>query len=416
MKTRIFLLFLFVLLVANLLPQRQLERELSNSKNPDELVSLSETIPFNEAIALLSKISESTTGKQIISRANLNSPIGIEIANMLYDKALSIIVKYNGLIYEETENSIIVLKPGGTASIIKKDEAADYASLDAREVKISAVFFELDVNEAKNLGLDWKLILAGNGVSINSELITSGKSAEDEASSTGNLFNIKSAADFNVGNLYGRATALFNTFESNGLGEVIASPNIVVRNKQQGNIQVGADFSILTKDFAGNTIEKFYPTGTMITVTPTVLEEDGISYILLDLQVERSSFLGGATSTQVKKTTAQTKVLSLNGEENVIGGLFTNEEAYSRSGIPILKDLPWWFFGIRYLTGSDSKTISKKELVILYKVELLPTLRERFNDPIVNKELIKKERDLHNERLENFRLKSGAEEKTQDFK
>ncbi len=71
----------------------------------------------------------------------------------------------------------------------------------------------------------------------------------------------------------------------------------------------------------------------------------------------------------------------LNGEETVIGGLFLNEETKVRTGIPFLKDLPWWVFGIRYLTGSDDIRVNKKELVILIKTELVPTLKERVSKP-----------------------------------
>jgi type IV pilus assembly protein PilQ len=71
----------------------------------------------------------------------------------------------------------------------------------------------------------------------------------------------------------------------------------------------------------------------------------------------------------------------LNGEQTVIGGLFVNDETTVRNGIPILKDLPWWVFGLRYLFGSDSKAITKKELVICIKAELVPTLKERLTTP-----------------------------------
>ena len=100
--------------------------------------------------------------------------------------------------------------------------------------------------------------------------------------------------------------------------------------------------------------------------------------------VERSSFILNERSTEIKKSTATTQVLNLNGEESILGGLFVNEETIVRNGIPFLKDLPWWVFGIRYLTGSDQTIARKKELVILLKTELLPTLKERLENPIIN--------------------------------
>jgi general secretion pathway protein D len=84
--------------------------------------------------------------------------------------------------------------------------------------------------------------------------------------------------------------------------------------------------------------------------------------------------------------------LLLNGEQTVIGGLFVNDETTVRNGIPILKDLPWWVFGLRYLFGSDSKEIAKKELVILIKADLVPTLKERLATP-QPASLLEKERE-----------------------
>jgi type IV pilus assembly protein PilQ len=80
--------------------------------------------------------------------------------------------------------------------------------------------------------------------------------------------------------------------------------------------------------------------------------------------------------------------------------LFVNEEAKIRNGIPILKDLPWWVLGIRYLTGSDEIVIRKKELVILLKAELLENLSIRSQFPPVtdplNEEIIRRNNIIKN--------------------
>jgi type II secretory pathway component GspD/PulD (secretin) len=49
-----------------------------------------------------------------------------------------------------------------------------------------------------------------------------------------------------------------------------------------------------------------------------------------------------------------------------------------RTGVPFLKDLPWYVFGLRYLFGYDKDQDTKKELVILMKADLVPTLQERI--------------------------------------
>ncbi len=379
MKTLLYSLLIIFMFIGNVFPQKYWERRLKDYNNPDELVTLSQSLPFNEAIALLSKVSESTTGKRVVSTFNSDNPIGIEIESMPYDKALFMIIQYAGLVMEEKEDVIIVKRL--QSEEVKPEDT--YASVNSREVKISAVFFEVNVAEAKKVGVDWRFLLSQNGLNLGTELVTEPQKTTVETLIP-NKFDLSAAGDFNLGSFYGQATAVFRFFEDNSLGEIIASPNITVRDKKQGRIQVGSDFSVRTRDFAGNTVEKFFPTGTIIEVTPHVYNENGIDYVLLNILVERSSFSLNDQTTEIKKTNASTQVLMLNGEETILGGLFINEETQIRNGIPFLKDLPWWVFGIRYLTGSDATTITKKELVILLKTELVPTLQERITNPISN--------------------------------
>ncbi len=378
MKNFTIYLVLSLFLVIQVFPQKYWERRFKTYQNPDELVTMSENLPFSQAMELLSKVSESTTGRRIVSTIQKDDPIGIEIDNMPYDKALIIIVQYAGLQFE-TKEDVIVVKRGNE---VKQELTPEtYASINTREVKISAVFFEVDVQEAKSIGISWEFLLSGEDNTVGGLIRTETESGSATETGLQPDFNLGITSDFDVGGFFGEATAVFKFFEDEGIGEIIASPNITVRDRNKGNIQIGSDFSVRTRDFAGNTIEKFFPTGTIINVTPYIHEEEGIDYVLLDIAVERSSFTQTETTTEIKKTTAATQVLMLDGEETILGGLFINEETIVRNGIPFLKDLPWWVFGIRYLTGSDETIIRKKELVILLKAELVPTLKERFENP-----------------------------------
>lgn len=388
--------------------QQYLERQFKGYVNPDELVTLSSNLPFDNALALLSKVSESMKGKRIVSTYQSAEPIGIEIENMQYEKALVVLVQFKGLIYEEKEDVIIVKKRGEK---IDNRTADNYVSVDGREVKISAVFFEMDVNEAKKRGVDWKLMFEGKGLDLGGLLGVDRTKTQTQGTTTVQepTFDVGVAGDFNVGNFFGEATAIFKFFESENIGEVISSPNIVVRDGRLGKIQVGSDISIKQKDFAGNVIENFFSTGTIINVTPHVISEDGIDYILLKIIVERSSFVPDPTTTIINKTQASTEVVMLNGEETVIGGLFVNDEVKGRTGVPFLKDLPWYVFGLRYIFGREETTLLKKELVILLKVELVPTLKDRLAGTTSANPLrdeILKQRDKI--RMHQFNLMQGS--------
>ena len=377
MKNLFITIVLSAFISVTVFSQQYLERQFKGYVNPDELVTLSSNLPFDQAIELLSKVSESMKGKRIVSTFQSNEPIGIEIENMQYEKALVVIVQFKGLMFEEKEDVIIVKKKGEK---VENRNADNYVSADSREVKISAVFFEMDVNEARKRGIDWKVISSGKGIDLGALLGVDKTKTQTEGSTTAQepTFDIGVASDFNLGNFFGEVTAIFKLFENQSLGEIISSPNIVVRDGRQGRIQVGSDISIKQKDFAGNIVENFFSTGTIINVTPYVITEEGMDYVLLKINAERSSFVPDPVTTIINKTQASTEVVMLNGEETVIGGLFVNDEATVRSGVPILKDLPWYVFGLRYIFGREEVSIIKKELVILLKVELLPTLKERL--------------------------------------
>jgi general secretion pathway protein D len=375
MKTIITSIILALFIALPAFSQQYLENDLKEYTNPNELVTLSADLPFNKAISLLSKVSETTSGKKIVSTVDSDSPIGVEIQNMRYDKALVIITQMAGLVFDDKDNVIVIKRKNEET---EKRSPDTYASVNVREVKISAVFFEVDDQAAKERGMNWKAMLSGKGwglLGISGDSIGMGSSLGGSKTAS-----IGGYGSFSSGSFFGQATAVFKFFESQNIGEIIASPNIAVRDGQKGRIQVGQDISIKQRDFAGNVVEKFFSTGSIVDVTPYVYREDGVDYMLLNIDVERSSYVPDPTGTGptiINKTQASTQIVMLNDEETVIGGLFVNEEQKTRSGVPFLKDLPWWFFGLRYIFGSDQITTSKKELVILLKTELIPTLKER---------------------------------------
>lgn len=392
---RISKVFLLIFLSISLHAQVNFEKDLTDFTNPEELVTLSQAIPFNEAIDVLSTVSEKLTGKKIVSHANVSTPIGIEITNMPYWKALIIITQYNDLAYEERESVIVVKSKLDGSSDLSDDIFAD---VDSREVNISAVLFEANITELKEQGINWEFLFAQDGIELGSSLVTFGEEQEQQTQTSQLVeatpeFLLETASDFTTGNWNGSAKAAFKFFETNGLGEIISRPTVTVRDKKKGRIQIGSDISIKQRDFAGNVIDVFYSTGTIIEVTPYIYDDDGLTYMLLQIDVERSSAQPGVVSTEIRKTKATTELLMLDGEQSVIGGLLVNEEIEVRRGIPFLKDLPWWVLGIRYLTGYDETQVIQKEVIILIEADLVKSLKERIAEKQHNKYFEEKQRN-----------------------
>ncbi|MBI9071872.1 MAG: type II and III secretion system protein [Melioribacteraceae bacterium] len=413
---------LILLMALTALPvygQKHIEKQLKGYSNPEELVTLSETIAFDKAVMILSQVSENLTGKKILSTANFTDPIGIAIDKMPYMRALTTIVKYNNLEYSHSPTSIIVqnkkeLEPGGGKDL----KPGEYASINEREVRISTVFFELNVSELRERGFNWDWSLSTDGIKIGSELLSFGELSEEQQSSSASgsqqmerspEFKLNTQSEFTMGEFSGEANATIKFFEDNNFGEIIAHPSITVKDGSEGFIQIGTDISIKQQDFSGNITDKFISTGTIVKVTPRVFNEDEIDYVFLNLDVERSSGQPGAISTQINKTKAQSEVLMLNGEETVIGGLYLTEESSETRGVPLLKDLPWWVFGLKYLFGYESVNILKREVVILIKAEIIPSIKER----IANKKeelLIQKQHEFNEENIKKYSIKNQDNE------
>ncbi len=418
MKTLSLTILITFILAAQIFSQSYLEKTLGY-QNPDELVTLSSKLTFNQAIDLLSNVSQKITGKEIVSTVQIDSAIGIEIKSMNYYKAMVVLVKMAGLVYQEKPDVIIIKKPDVLDQQRTKD---NFVPANAREVKISAVFFEIDVNKEKQLGVNWQTLFSREGVTLGGNLLSfqqgqsnsstggtgtggtgTGSTGTSGTSSTQQTqdFNLNVTSNYSIGGFDAQTSAVFRFFENEGAGDIIASPNVTVLDGTEAKLQDGQDISYNTRDFSGNIVQKFYSTGNIVTVTPYVITDEGIKYILLNIHVERSSFVPNQTNTIINKTSADTRIVLLNNEETVIGGMFFDQTTKSRDGIPILKDLPWWFFGLRYLFGYDDNITSKKELVILIRANLVPTLKERLEGERPANAL-QQELQLERERMHNY--------------
>jgi general secretion pathway protein D len=377
----------------------QERREIREFTPPDAIVSMERQLGFDRAIAELNEISKQYTGKILIDPQRRNGEIGVHIEAMHWRDALERILRHNNLWYDEREDHFLIMShPDVAERDPERPFDPDRPTLRSREVNISAVFFEVSHSKMRESGVRWNFLRTDDNFGEISAGVGTGRlpnpvgqireegivSREDRSGEIG-IAPTWSFADLNL---------LMRLFEETDIGEVIASPEVTVRSGQTGRIQVGEDISIKQRDFAGNIIDRFISTGTIIDVTPEVIVEDGIPFIALEIAAERSTGTPGVISTVIAKAEAETRVILLDGEETVIGGLYVTEERVLREGVPLLKDLPWWFFGLKYLFGYNRIERDKQELIILLRANLVPTLEERI--------AAKRDRHLLQERRQHY--------------
>jgi len=396
--------------------QTGLPRELRKAyASSEEIVSFSQSTSFSDALETLNDLSKKFMNKIIVDPEEHGGAIGIDINRVHWLTALELILRNNDLWYEQHEDYIKIVTPSEGTDNLSAEERSALKQFEQRDVVISAVFFEADVSKLREAGMSW-LYKRGKGVGLDIQNNSSG--SLDVGTQSGNsggnnqsgggqgggkLFQVKISPDLSFADI----TATFDALESDNIGNVISRPQVTVGSGEEGRIQVGSDIAITVQDFAGNSVTQFFSTGSIIKVKPEVIQYDSINFISMRLEIERSNSNQSADGgLEIKKSKANTSVMLLDGEETIIGGLYVTEDRSSRSGIPLLKDLPWWFFGLKYVFGFESKSMVKKELLILIRAELLPTLEDRFRakvEGLEEKNLLQKLRESELRKMKHYR-------------
>ncbi|MEQ9103159.1 MAG: type II and III secretion system protein [Rhodothermales bacterium] len=414
MRTPANLLSFALILLALLIPGRAAaqdaaERMIRTYVPEDQLVSFLPSTPFNTFVEFVNPIFRRVTGKEVIDVEMRNQPIGISISTMHFLDALELVLKYNNLQYRETERYFMIqevpVQPqirdsGAVASAAGAvPTSVSLANLDSRQIEINAVLFEVNHTKARESGMDWSLIFGSTGGTSGGASAGAGggggASASGDASAGGVNFSLKTEKLFSSFEdiitspseiKFSDLNRLFRLAEAQGFGETVASPSVTVQSGVAGDIQIGSDVPVQTRDFSGNTVTELFKTGIIVNVTPTLITEaladtlgsPTVDFLHLAIQVEKSGSRPSAAGPVIDRSSANTQVVLLDGEQTVIGGLFSTDETISRSGIPLLKDLPGWFFGLRYVFGKSQRQVTQKELVIAIEARIVDPVRSRY--------------------------------------
>ncbi|NBC27699.1 MAG: hypothetical protein GVY08_12615 [Bacteroidetes bacterium] len=428
MLKKLLLTAIFVLGVAEIGFSQASDEIPREYTNPEEMISFDRRTPYVDAIEVLTNYAQKFDDRFIIDQSGESGPIGVSLPPMHWKDALNYILRVKDLVALESDDVIEIFtqeeaqalsapeqettQETSTASVGGEDEKT--ISTDTREIRINATFFEGNKRALREIGVDWSTLTNNVPDNIADFVSEEGGGGEDgqipntqfgddqfvSVNSKGaqnvsqNVFN----SIINFGDVGGgiEVQALFSAFEADNLGQILATPSVKVMDGEEGRIQVGQDFSIKQRDFAGNVTDQFFSTGTILLVKPQIVEIGDTTLIYLDLEAERSSAQPDPVSTIINKQQANTHALLLDGESTVIAGLYRTEETEVRRGIPILKDLPSWFFGLKYLFGYNSTDVQESELVVLLQAELEESVNDRLKRSFESKsELLAKKKERH---------------------
>lgn len=385
-------------------------------------MSFSAATPFNQFIEFVNPLFQRVTGKSVVDLTERQAPIGINVSGLQFLDAFELVLAQSGLTFRETDRYFLI-EPAGAADadagvavpgqVVAAVPAPPAVNSEQREIRIDAIIFEANVDRLREFGTQWSTVLGEQGGTGGGGGAGGGAGGQQQGQlrlflNTSSLFD--SISDVIIGPDQvdlAQLNSMFRLLEARGIGETIASPSIIVRSGQEGRIQSGSDIPVTLQDFAGNTVTQYIPTGVIITVRPVLVTEDEdpgeepIEFVHLVVNVERSAGRLGGTGIIIDKNQAQTDVFLLDGEQTVIGGLYSTEESVSRRGIPILMDIPI----LRYFFSINSRSVIERELIIVLQTRLVDPLRERAARPF-RQGLVPDERRDAEERIRRARPQS----------
>jgi general secretion pathway protein D len=213
-------------------------------------------------------------------------------------------------------------------------------------VLIKVVFLELTYNKASDIGVEgyYRKVFDTTTTGIVNQVF--GLAADGGAYPPGaGIYQIL-GKDFGV---------TLRAIEQAGDAQLLSRPSIMARNNQQAVINIGQQVPLITNvryDSFGNQLNSvtYTPIGIILRVTPFIGADGMVEMIVApetsDL-ADKSQWVpistgdnGSVSAPTINSVTANTVIVTPDGQTVVIGGLMQKSKRQSVSKIPLLGDIP----------------------------------------------------------------------------
>lgn len=346
----------------------------SSSNNSSNNSSSSSSNNFNNNNNSSSN-SGSSTGSSISTPSiNLNSNSN----NNNQNSVTSFNANGVSIIADGAQNALVVK---AEPQLMREIEAA-IQQLDVRrqQVLIEATIIEVEGNDADQLGVQWAMGDLSSGVGVvNFSNVGTSLSKLAAGYLSGGAAGLGSAVgagtslilgDYREGadgsrKLYG---AVIQALKANTKSNLLSTPSIVTMDNEEAYIVVGQNVPFVTGSVStgtGGTVNPYTSierkdVGVTLKVIPHIGEGGSIR---LEVEQEVSAVAenkGQATDLVTSKRSIKTSVLADHGQTVVLGGLISDDTAYTRQSIPFLGDIP----GLGRLFRADGKSNAKRNLLV----------------------------------------------------
>ncbi|HEY8962161.1 MAG TPA: secretin N-terminal domain-containing protein, partial [Luteolibacter sp.] len=292
----------------------------------------------------------------------------------------SIVVGRTLLVADNITNSIVVQGPPASVEIVEK--LLDQLDVKAQQVMISSVFGQLSLSDGLDYGVQW--LKTFNEHFAASSIGTPAANLVDPRALTSPVLSTTTTSGGTTTttpgfpktgglSLYGaignHLNVYLNALKATGKFNILSRPSIYVANNQKGVISSGQRIAVPTNSYQGgastgiSTNIEYRDVVLKLEVVPLVNSENEVTLqiaLLNDDIVGEQSVEGVGLVPTIGTRELTTTVTVPNNSTIMLGGLITTSEKNSKTGIPLLSQIP--VLGNLFSTNSKSK--DRSELLI----------------------------------------------------
>jgi len=250
------------------------------------------------------------------------------------------------IVADETTNSLLVRAQPADWEIVR--QAVEALDLRPLQVLIEVVIAEVRRSSERQLSL------SGTFATTNTDPQASGSL---NGVNTGDL--VLQALHSGTLNL----TSALAIISNRGDVRILSRPVVLAQNNQEARILIGSERpfvqvsrSLPTDAAVRDQVIQYRDVGTKLTITPTINDDGYVNLqVLQEVSTATSEIQFGAPVISTRE--ASTHLFVKDGRTAVLGGLIDRQQEKTRSGIPVLMDIPILgaVFGTTHNTTSNSE-------------------------------------------------------------
>ncbi len=266
------------------------------------------------------------------------------------------------IIADEVNNALLILASAQDYRMVKA--AVRKIDIMPLQVLIEATIAEVTLTEELRFGLQWFF----NSEDFGLDRLGTGTLSTGSSSTLAGTFPGFSFVANNT-------RIVLDALEGITKVNVLSAPQLMVLDNHTAELKVGDEVPVTTQQQQSTSSEsnvvntiQFRDTGVILRVTPRVSAGGSIN---MEIEQEVSGVSTGTTSGSLTPTISTRRIKSSiviqSGETVVLGGLISDTESKTTSGIPFLQHIPI----LGWLFGSKNDTGTRTELIVLISPRLI---------------------------------------------